>query len=173
MPRTGYSQRGIAQPESISEHNFHLLFLVWSLALELPELDRLRTLELALIHDLAEVRTGDLPRTASRYLPPGAKAACELAAAEDLLAPLGPRGGELMREYQAKETPEARFVSCCDKLQLLLKVTMYERWGAAGLAELSAALDDLSDGGFAPVARLIEELKAWRRQQGLGAGETP
>ncbi len=171
VPRTGYNLRGIAHPESVSEHSFHLIFLVWSLALELPDIDRLRALELALIHDLAEVRTGDLPRTASHYLPSGAKAACELAVAEDLLAPIGRRGCDLMREYQAKETPEARFVSCCDKLQLLLKVTMYERWGAGGLAEFSAALDDLSDGGFPPVARLIEDLKAWRHRQGWAATE--
>jgi len=85
--------------------------------------------------DLAEVRLGDLPRTAARYLPPGAKHAAEQQALDELLAPLGPRGSELYAEYRGKRSAEARFVAACDKLQLMLKVTLYERWGAGGLGE--------------------------------------
>lgn len=170
VPRMGYNLRGIRDPESVSEHSFHLLFLVWTLALELPDIDRLKALELAMVHDLPEVRTGDLPRTVTRYFPPGVKAASELAVAADLLAPLGNRGVDLMREYQNKQTIEARFVSCCDKLQLLLKVAMYERWGAGGLDEFNAALDTFSDEGFAPVQRIVQELKLWRQRQGLTVG---
>lgn len=167
VPRTGYNLRGVSDPESVSEHNFHLLFLVWSLAVETPDLDRLKAMELAMVHDLPEVRTGDLPRTAAAYLPKGAKAAAELAAAEDLLAPLGERGVALLREYQQGSSREARFVSCCDKLQLLLKVAMYEYWGAGGLGEFNAAFETFSDGGFEPIARLVHDLQAWRREQGL------
>lgn len=166
----GYNLRGVGEPESVSEHCFHLLFLVWVLAPRAPQLDTLRALDLAMVHDLPEVRTGDLPRTAAKYLPPGAKRTAELAIARDLLAPLGDRAVELMREYQAKTTPEARFVSCCDKLQMLLKVTTYEQWGAGGLGEFAAALKGFDDGGFEPIAALIQELRDHRQDQGLGTG---
>lgn len=163
VPRSGYALRGIADPETVSEHSFHLLFLAWSLALELPDLDRLRILELALVHDLPEVRTGDLPRTVNRYLPQGAKATAERAAAVELFAPLGDHALDLLDEYQSRATPEARFVSVCDKLQLLLKVDAYERWGNAGLDDLANNLDTFDDGGFEPVRRLVDELRSRRR----------
>ncbi len=162
VPRSGYSLRGVAEPESISEHSFHTTFLAWALAAEEPELDRARVMELSLVHDLAEVRTGDLPRTAARYLPAGAKATAELAAARELLAPLGERAAELFAEYQAAETPEARFVAACDKLQLLIKATVYEHWGARGLDEFWTNLAGFADGGFASISRVLEELQARR-----------
>ena len=162
VPRAGYSLRGVAEPESVSEHAFHTTFLVWALAAEEPELDRFRAVELALVHDLAEVRTGDLPRTAARYLPAGAKAGAELAAARDLLAPLGDRAPELFAEYQAGETTEARFVSACDELQLLIKASVYERWGSGGMEEFGVNLEGFADGGFASVTRVLEELEARR-----------
>lgn len=159
VPRSGYSMRGMVNPESVSEHTFHIVFLAWSLVRELPELDALRVLELALVHDLPEVRTGDLPRTATPYFPPGAKAAAELQVARELLAPLGERASDLLAEYQAGETPEARFVSVCDKLQLLVKVAAYQRWGTGNLQELAATIDRFDDGGFEPVRRLVEQLR--------------
>ena len=159
MPRTGYAMRGMVGSESLSEHGFHITFLAWALAQELPDLDRLKVIELALVHDLPEVRTGDLPRTANRYFPAGAKAAAELGVARELLAPLGDRATELLAEYQAGETDEARFVSVCDKLQLLIKVAAYQRWGVGNLDELANTIDRFDDGGFEPVRRLVDRLR--------------
>lgn len=165
VPRSGYALRGIAEPESVSEHCFHLAFLVWALCAEEPELDRARAVELALLHDVSEVRFGDLPRTAAHYLPRGAKARAETAAARDLLAPLAPRATELHAEYTAHETPEALFVSACDKLQLLLKTSVYESWGARGVGELRRHAEQLDDHGFTSIRRLIEELQRRRTQE--------
>ncbi len=166
LPRTGYSLRGVAEPESVSEHAFHATFLAWALAAEEPDLDRAHVVELALVHDLAEVRTGDLPRTAARYLPAGAKARAEQAVARDLLAPLGTGAEALLAEYQAGETAEARFVSSCDKLQLLIKATVYERWGSRGLDEFWSNLEGLSRSGFASIGRVLEELRTRRAATG-------
>ena len=80
----------------------------------------------------------------------------------DLLAPL-PGADELLAEYQDQDSLEARFVSVCDKLQLRLKAWVYERWGNAALGELTReGLDELDDGGFEPVRRLIDELRRRR-----------
>lgn len=164
LPRAGYVLRGVTDPESVTEHSWHVLFLVWALGRRLPEVDVGRAVEIALVHDLAELRIGDLPRTASRYFPAGAKNVAESAAMEEILAPLPPEARQLYAEYQAGSTPEARLVKACDKLQLMLKVAAYERWGAGGLAEFWDNPDNFPDGGFAPVRELFEELR--RRREG-------
>lgn len=162
VPRMGYALRGVSEPESVSEHAFHVVFLVWSLGREVPQLDLLRAVELALVHDLAEVRFGDLPRPAGRYLPDGAKDAAELAAWQEMAAPLGEGAAELLVEYQARETLEARFVGICDKLQILIKASVYEAWGQGAVGEFLDALKTFDDDGFAPVGELVEELRQRR-----------
>lgn len=163
VPRIGYALRGVADPESVSEHTFQTAFLAWSLAGEVPELDRARVVELAMVHDLAEVRLGDLPRSAASYLPREVKHHAERTAMRDLMAPLGEEGVDLLAEYQAGETAEARFVSACDKLQLLIKVWTYETWGAGrNLEEMWDNLEDFPDGGFAVIRRLLAELRSRR-----------
>ena len=162
LPRAGYVLRGVTDPESVTEHSWHVLFLVWALGRRIPEVDAARAVEIALVHDLAELRIGDLPRTSSRYFPEGAKNAAESAAMEEILAPLPPEARELYAEYQAAATPEARLVKACDKLQLMLKVAAYERWGAAGLGEFWDNPENFPDGGFAPVRELFEALRRRR-----------
>jgi 5'-deoxynucleotidase len=159
VPRIGYAMHGVGDPESVSEHLFHVVFVVWSLAPRVPGLDTLKAVELALIHDLAEVRFGDLPRTAAHYLPAGAKAAAERSALADLLAPLGEEHGGLLAEYQTGKTLEARFVAVCDKLQLLIKAGVYEDWGDQGAKDFRSNLDQFDDGGFAAVAQLVAVIR--------------
>jgi putative hydrolase of HD superfamily len=170
VPRSGYVLRGVPEPESVSEHSWHVVFLVWALgrrvATEQP-LDVHRALEIALVHDLAEMRVGDLPRTANRYFPEGAKKAAETAAMEEILAPLPPESRELYAEYAAGASVEARLVKACDKLQLMVKVSVYERWGACGLEEFWNEPENFPDGGFAPVRELFDELRR-RREAALG-----
>ena len=165
VPRSGYSLRGVPEPESVSEHSFHLTFLAWVLADEEPELDRARVMELALLHDVAEARFGDLPRSAAHYLPTGAKAIAETAAVEEILAPLGPRAAELYAEYATRESREAQFVAACDKLQLLIKTSAYEGWGSRGLQELWDATEPFPDGGFAGIRRIYDELRQRRKER--------
>ena len=98
VARSGYQLRGVSRPESVAEHGWHLAFLVWAVAPAIDGVDVARAIEIALIHDVAEVRTGDLPKTAARYLSPGAKAEAERAAFGELLAPCGDCGRALFAE---------------------------------------------------------------------------
>lgn len=165
VPRSGYVLRGVADPESVTEHTWHVLFLVWVLGARIAGIDVARAVEIALVHDLAELRIGDLPRTSSHYFPEGAKRAAESAAMADVLAPLAERALPLYEEYQQGKTPEARLVKACDKLQLMLKVAVYERWGTGALAEFWDNPDNFPDGGFPAVKELFEELRARRNAE--------
>jgi 5'-deoxynucleotidase YfbR-like HD superfamily hydrolase len=173
IPRAGFVLRGVAEPESVAEHTLHVLFLVWALGPKIEGLDVTRAVEIALIHDLAELRIGDLPRTSSHYFPDGAKKAAESAAMADVLAPLDERARLLYDEYLHAATPESRLVKACDKLQLMLKVAVYERWGTGALAEFWDNPENFPDGGFPVVREVFEELQQRRndesRQRGEGA----
>ncbi len=162
IPRAGFVLRGVAEPESVAEHTLHVLFLVWSLGPKIEGIDVMRAVEIALLHDLAELRIGDLPRTSSHYFPAGAKKAAESAAMADVLAPLDDRAQLLYDEYQQGTTPEARLVKACDKLQLMLKVAVYERWGTGALAEFWDNPENFPDGGFPVVREVFEELRERR-----------
>lgn len=171
VPRSGYFLRGVTEAESVSEHSWHVVFLVWALGRKIDGLDVLRAVEIALVHDLAELRVGDLPRTANRYFPQGAKKQAERAAMAEILAPLPERAQDLYAEYEAGETAEARLVKACDKLQLMLKVSVYEDWGAAGLREFWNNPDNFPDGGFAPVRELFGELRRRRDARRAADGD--
>lgn len=159
VPRSGYALRGIADPESVAEHLGHLATLVWLLSFEEPDLDGARAVEIALVHDLAELRVGDLPRTASDYFPPEVKHDAERRAAADLLAPAHPRAFERYQEYDRKASREARFVAACDKLQLMLKASVYGAWGHGGLAEFWDHPENFPGDEFGSVARLFDALR--------------
>ena len=165
IPRSGYVLRGVPEPESVTEHTWHVLFLVWTLGARTDGIDVNRAMEIALVHDLAELRIGDLPRTSSHYFPEGAKRAAEAAAMSDILAPLPERARRLFEEYQQGATPEARLVKACDKLQLMIKVAVYEKWGTGALAEFWDNPENFPDGGFPAVREMFEELRARRNAE--------
>lgn len=167
VPRMGFALRGVADSESVAEHSFHVATIVWMLAVEEPGIDALRALELALLHDVAEVRTGDIPLTAARYLPAGAKHSAERQALEELLAPMAERAGPLAEEIAAQVSPEARFVKACDKLQLMLKVTVYEHAGTGSLAEFWQNEVNFPSTEFPSVAHLFDALREKRTALGL------
>jgi 5'-deoxynucleotidase len=164
IPRAGFVLRGVADPESVTEHSWHVLFLVWALGAKIEGIDLPRAMEIALVHDLAELRIGDLPRTVARYFPAGAKNTAEAAAMAEILAPLPARALALYTEYQEGTTPEARLVKACDKLQLMLKVAVYEQWGTGALGEFWENPENFPDGGFAVVRELFEGLRGRRHE---------
>ena len=110
-PRTGWAQRGVLSPESVSAHS-HGVALTALLLCELidQDLDRGKVLAMAILHDLPESVTGDLSLGASRLLPAGAKAQAEATALDELLDGLPFAGGwrDLWREFEEQATPRPR-----------------------------------------------------------------
>jgi putative hydrolase of HD superfamily len=158
VPRMGFALRGVDRPESVAEHTFHLVFLVWRLGRD-EAIDLQRAMSIALVHDLAEVRTGDLPRTVAGALPLGAKHQLEGTVLADLFG-AGDETLALFEEYAANRTTEARFVHACDRLQLLLKARLYERWGSGDLDELLSRSAPAH--GFATIEALEQRLRTER-----------
>lgn len=128
--RTGWELRGIEGPESVAAHTWGVATLV--LGFCSPDLDRERALALAVVHDVAEAETGDVATRAeegAQAVDPAEKECRERAAMAGPLSGLGEDVRGLWDEYEARETPEARFVKDADLLDQCLQALVYERAG--------------------------------------------
>lgn len=62
VKRSGWKKAGVFQPESVAEHTYHVILYSLILCNLFEEvLDKDKVLKLAVIHDLAEAITGDIP----------------------------------------------------------------------------------------------------------------
>lgn len=126
VQRTGWTRHPIdtGAVESVADHSYGVALL--ALLVCPSELDRSRVLELALIHDLAEVVTGDL--TPEDGVDSDVKYASERAALEELIGFHSDKERYLglLDEYQNCSSPEARFVKSVDKLEMALQSLVYE-----------------------------------------------
>ena len=132
VERTAWTTSG--RRESTAEHSWRLALLAMVLCGEYPRLDRLRVLQLVLVHDLGETYDGDIPAVAQGD--PAAKERVERAAVERLAGCLPEGAGRELRgvweEYEACRTPEAKLVKALDKAEPdLLRFGMRIRMPAA------------------------------------------
>jgi putative hydrolases of HD superfamily len=144
LDRTGWVLRGLpAGAESVAAHSYGVALAAMMLADECAargvDLDAERVLRLALLHDLQETRTGDMPRTVADYYGKEARRAAERAAFDDVMRGAGDahaaRYGALHEDYEERASLEARLVKAADVVDLLAQALAFERAGARGLAE--------------------------------------
>jgi len=144
LDRTGWVLRGLpAGAESVAAHSYGVALTAMLLADEVAArgvgVDVERVLRLALLHDLQETRTGDLPRTVAEYYGKEARRRAERASFDDVMRPLGARRAEayaeLHEDYEERASLEARLVKAADIVDLLAQALMFERAGARGLDE--------------------------------------
>ncbi|MBL8203153.1 MAG: HD family hydrolase [Blastocatellia bacterium] len=161
LPRTGWLLRGVRDAESIADHLFGVAWIAMLLADRANARGRQvnveKVLRMALLHDLSEARTGDLPATIKPYFPGDTLKQADEQATRDVLQPLGEFGANyltLWYEYEQRSSLEARIVKAADKLDLLLQAREYEKGGAKNLGEFW----DKADEDFAKLG--IDELIA-------------
>lgn len=148
LPRAGWVREGVQQPESVAAHSWGVAWLV--LVLCPPHLNREQALAIAIVHDLAEVRVGDI--TPHDGVSASDKAQRESAAFSALNAGLPV---DLMPWVSAYgQSPEGRFVKACDKLDMALQA---QRYGA----EQGLALQEFIDSALAKLPPgLLRQLAA-------------
>jgi putative hydrolase of HD superfamily len=156
--RTGYANLGIPDPESVAEHSFSVCWYALLLA-EAEGADALKTLRLALLHDLPEALTGDLAApSVNAFIGAETKHRIERDALARIHADLtaDQQAGQqtLLAELDAAETIEARVVHDADKLQMLHRLSLYER--RYGLDSEEFWLD-LETRDWLPTARTLYE----------------
>lgn len=113
----------VERRENDAEHSWHLALMVLLLAEYAPvPIDVGRTLSLVIVHDLVEVYAGDSPVFDDAAGVDQAER--EQAAADRLFGLLPADQTKLLRdlwdEFEADETPEARFAKSMDRLEPML-----------------------------------------------------
>lgn len=161
VARAGYIMRGVAEPESVAAHS-HFVSLMTLLVLdEYPgEFDRERALTIALIHDLCEARLMDIPMPVADAHFREVKDEAEQAITEQLFEGFSDRYAGQHREFLDASTPEARLVRGLDKVQMMIKVVMYEREGRGRLEEFWTNPRNFADYGIDAVSRLFDAVCA-------------
>jgi putative hydrolase of HD superfamily len=123
VPRTGFALSGVDDPEDVAAHSAGVGVAALLIADRVPEaVDRGRLLTMALLHDLAETRLGDVVIFEKTDEDDRREEEAERAMVEGLPALYG----DALREYRAQETVESRIVKAADKLQMMAKVLAYE-----------------------------------------------
>jgi putative hydrolase of HD superfamily len=142
LDRTGWTLRGLPNgTESVAAHSFGVgvtaMLLADRCAAHGVTVDVEKLLRMALLHDWAETRVGDMPRTATLYFGSEARKHAETAAFTDIVTPIDPAGSyaNLYDDYERRQSLEARLVKAADVLDLLIQVLALERAGARGLDE--------------------------------------
>jgi len=142
LDRTGWTLRGLPNgTESVAAHSFGVSVTAMLLADRCTAhgvpLDVEKVLRMALLHDWAETRVGDMPRTATLYFGSEARKQAETAAFSDIVHSIDSDGSyaDLYKDYERRESLEARLVKAADVLDLLIEVLALERAGARGLDE--------------------------------------
>lgn len=166
--RKGWLDHGIPPHlcESVADHTGGTAFLVMIITNQFDlGLNTEKLLKMALIHDLAESKLGDItPREKERYQ---AKAEQEIQVITDWFS--GIPGGKhfiaLFKDFEHQESKEARFLKKIDKIEMMLQAIVYEN------LDLSVNLEtfyDFSliwkDGEFMEVMHDIKEIISQMRK---------
>lgn len=152
LPRAGWVRRGIEDPESVAAHAWGVAWLV--LVLLPPELRRERALAYAVLHDLPEVRVGDLTPADGVSRPE--KQAREHGAMQALCG-ARPDLLDLWEAYERQQDPEARFVRQLDRLDMALQAVAYERLTGQDLREFLASARQVID--HPALVAILDELQ--------------
>ncbi len=157
IPRAGYVLRGVTDPESVAAHS-HFVALLALLVLDAhPGLaDRDTVLGMALLHDLPEALLMDIPMPVADAHLKAAKVEAELSIGNQMLAAFPEKYRRWLAELAEAVTVEARLVRGLDKLQMMIKIVMYQREHRGRLDEFWSNPRNFDDFGIEPVSRLFD-----------------
>jgi len=130
LKRSHWVYYDVPEPESVAEHSFGLAFL--TLVIDLPkEVDRLRLVKMAILHDVGEVIVGDFVYNQGaffnqeKYL---LKNKEEKKAVEDIFsAPSYAEAKQLVIEFLELKSEDAKILKALDMIEMLMQSTAYEK----------------------------------------------
>jgi putative hydrolase of HD superfamily len=166
LDRTGWTLRGLPNgTESVAAHSFGVGVTVMLLADEFMKqgipVNVEKVLRMALLHDWAEARTGDMPKTATEYFGAEVRKRAETAAFHDITSDLANGESlyeELYEDYERRVSLEARLVKVADVMDLLVEALALERAGARGLDEFWEVVQTADFQLDVPAQRVVDEL---------------
>lgn len=158
-----------SRPENSAEHSWHLALYALTLADQAePGVDITRVIQMLVLHDLVEIDVGDVPIHSKGGT---AHASTETQAAEQraadrifgLLPPdLAQRFRALWDEFEAAQSPDARFAKSLDRVQ---PVMANLQSGGGTWVTYNVTLDQLDTRVGAKIAHGAPRLWTWVREK--------
>jgi len=165
LPRTGFLMRGIDPPESVGEHIFSTTVLGALVLEKLKDegvpVDGEKLLKMIALHESGEVLTGDIPAPVTVILGKAKKSELELEASRKVLAGF-PGLVSIVEEFEAGKSIEARIVKALDKLQMMIKVLLYESEGRGNMNDFWAYDGNFVKPGIPCLDGLVDSLRSLR-----------
>lgn len=127
IPRMGWIESGISPPEceDVAQHSFETASISLLLINYIKkEIDQEKVLKMAILHDWAETEIGDLSKEATERIGSEVKENLELRVLKEILLEDGLNKKaylDLWKEYNEKETDEAKLVFVADRLSMLIE----------------------------------------------------
>lgn len=126
--RSGYAFLGSGR-ESIAEHSFMTAFICFAMAKLEKDVNLEKLVSMALVHDLAEARTGDFNYVEKQYsVTDEAKAVSHLIKS----VPFGTDIQKLVGEFNSCETKEAKLARDADQISFILELKKLSDLGSKG-----------------------------------------
>lgn len=129
IKRSGWLRHKIPSPESVADHSFRTAVLAMILAPQLG-IDVNKAAKMALIHDIGEAKIGDIvTMIGTKTLPNlAAKIQQEKDAIRQIFQGIDAiEYSALFEEFEANQTPVAKFVKQIDKLEMGIQAYEYEK----------------------------------------------
>ena len=162
LPRTGYLFSRVPAPESVAAHAYGVCLVSMVLADAIgrraspPSLDRSLMFEMALLHDLGEAITTDIPSPIKTFLGRSHVKAGERRAISSMVTDVEPRYVDVWERYEANVCLESRVVHAADTIQMMVKVLQYETAGLGDLRRFWSG--DLKDQGLPEARALLDRI---------------
>ncbi|MCX7288184.1 MAG: HD domain-containing protein [Rhodobacterales bacterium] len=158
-----------SRPENSGEHSWHLALYALVLADQAaPGVDINRVIQMLLIHDLVEIDVGDVPIHSANGLAHASAAtmAAEANAADRIFGLLPPDLGTSLRvlweEFEAAETPDARFAKALDRVQPVMANLMS---GGGTWTTYNVTYEQLESRVGVKISRGAPEVWTWVREK--------
>ena len=118
--RTRHAWMTSGRQESVAEHSWRMALMAYFLRDEFPTVDLTRVLLMALLHDIGEVFTGDIPTFEKTDADRAREHKLRDEWIDALPAPYAAEVRSLFAEMDAMETEEAKIVKALDRMEAVI-----------------------------------------------------
>lgn len=151
--RTGWWVAGITDPESVAEHSWRTAVIAYFIALA-EGADPERTVTMAVLHDLAETRTGDIEYVGRHYVTAESDQTIAKDQSADLPAAMTDAFLAVIRQLEDRASAETACLRDADKLECLLQAREYQRQGHG---DVQTWIDNMAAAVRTPTGRTLAQ----------------